>query len=223
MPRILIVEDDPLILSSLARALAGKGLHVEIASSVREAELAPRVDLVLCDLGLPDGDGLTLVRRMASEHPEVPIIILTARHEEHDVVVGLSSGAVDYVVKPFRLGELTARIALQLRLREPSRRDDELRVGDLLLDVGARRVFRRGAEVDLRPKEFDLLLRLAMSGGNVVRRHHLIRDVWDQHWSGSTKTLDVHINSLRRKLGESAGEPSIITAARGVGYRLEVG
>jgi DNA-binding response OmpR family regulator len=221
MARILIVEDDSLILSSLARALVGKGFHVEIASSVREANLSPKVDLVLCDLGLPDGDGLLLVRRMATEYPDVPVIILTARDEESDVVSGLASGAVDYVVKPFRLNELVARIVLQLRLREQRRHDDELCIGDLRLDVGARRVYRHGVEVELRPKEFELLLRLAMSEGTVVRRQHLIRDVWDQHWSGSTKTLDVHINSLRRKLGDVPGEPSIITATRGVGYRLE--
>lgn len=221
MPRILIVEDDSLILSSLARALAGKGFHVEIASSVHEADLVSRVDLVLCDLGLPDGDGLLLVRRMTSERPDIPIIILTARDDESDVVAGLSSGAVDYVVKPFRLNELIARITLQLRLRERSLLDDDLRVGDLHIEVGARRVYRNGVEVELRPKEFDLLVRLATSVGTVVRRQHLIRDVWDQHWSGSTKTLDVHINSLRRKLGDSPGSPSLITASRGVGYRLE--
>jgi DNA-binding response OmpR family regulator len=221
MPRILIVEDDSLILSSLARALAGRGFHVEIASSIHEAALVPRVDLVLCDLGLPDGDGLLLVRRMSTERPDVPIIILTARDDESDVVAGLSSGAVDYVVKPFRLNELIARITLQLRLRERHGRDDQLSVGDLLIDVGARRVFRHGAEIELRPKEFDLLVRLASSVGSVVHRQHLIRDVWDQHWSGSTKTLDVHINSLRRKLGDSPGSPSLITASRGVGYRLE--
>jgi DNA-binding response OmpR family regulator len=221
MPRILIVEDDSLILTSLARALAGRGFHVDVASSVREADLCSRADLVLCDLGLPDGDGLLLVRRMSIERPDVPIVILTARDDESDVVAGLSSGAVDYVVKPFRLNELIARITLQLRLRERQGRDDELRVGDLLIDVGARRVFRSGVEVELRPKEFDLLTRLATSVGTVVRRQHLIRDVWDQHWSGSTKTLDVHINSLRRKLGDSPGSPGLITASRGVGYRLE--
>jgi DNA-binding response OmpR family regulator len=221
MPRILIVEDDSLILTSLARALAGKGFHVEIASSVREANLSPRVDLVLCDLGLPDGDGLLLVRRLSSEQPDLPIIILTARDDESDVLSGLASGAVDYVVKPFRLNELIARITSQLRLHAPRSRDDELRVGDLTIDVGARRVVRHGSEIELRPKEFDLLVRLATSVGTVVRRQQLIRDVWDQHWSGSTKTLDVHINSLRRKLGDSPGSPSLITASRGVGYRLE--
>lgn len=220
MPRVLIVEDDSLILTSLARALVGKGFHVEIASSVREAGLAAPVDLVICDLGLPDGDGLLLVRRLSSERPDVPVIILTARDDESDVVAGLSSGAVDYVVKPFRLNELVARIALQLRLHARPERD-ELRVGDLRIDVGARRVFRGADEIELRPKEFDLLVRLATSVGTVVRRQHLIRDVWDQHWSGSTKTLDVHINSLRRKLGDSPGNPTLITASRGVGYRLE--
>jgi DNA-binding response OmpR family regulator len=221
MARILIVEDDSLILTSLARALSGKGFHVEIASSVREANLSPRVDLVLCDLGLPDGDGLLLVRRLSTEQPDLPIIILTARDDESDVLSGLASGAVDYVVKPFRLNELIARITSQLRLRAPRTRDDELKVGDLTIDVGARRVVRHGVEIELRPKEFDLLVRLATSVGTVVRRQQLIRDVWDQHWSGSTKTLDVHINSLRRKLGDSPGSPSLITASRGVGYRLE--
>lgn len=220
--RILIVEDDALILAGLARTFAARGLHVEIASSVREADLAPPVDLVLCDLGLPDGDGLLLVRRWADERPDLPIIILTARDDEADVVAGLHSGAVDYVLKPFRLNELVARVTLQLRLHDHRRRSGaELAVGRIVLDTGARRVYRDGDEVELRPKEFDLLVRLARSAGTVVRRQQLLRDVWDQQWVGSTKTLDVHINSLRRKLGDTPGEPSIITAVRGVGYRLE--
>lgn len=222
MARILIVEDDPLILSSLARALSARGFHVEIAASVHEAELAPEVDLVLCDLGLPDGDGLLLARRMAAENPSRPVIILTARDEESDVVAGLGSGAVDYVVKPFRLNEVLARIALHLRLLNRDRHvGDVFQLGELTFDLAGRRVCRAGEELELRPKEYDLLVRLANSAGEVVRREQLIRDVWDSYWSGSTKTLDVHVSSLRRKLDRHPDEPSIV-AVRGVGYRLEV-
>jgi len=225
---LLIVEDDDLIARSLARALTAAGHHVAVAGSVAEAEPhLTRVDLVLCDLGLPDGDGLDLIVRVTAERPGVPVIALTARAEEADVVAGLTSGAVDYVTKPFRLAELEARIAAHLRqaatLSGTRRADVVLRVGDLTVDCGARRVLVADHEVELRPREFDLLARLASDAGRVVRREEIMRDVWDEHWWGSTKTLDVHVNAVRRKLGEAAGAPSRITAVRGVGYRLEDG
>jgi DNA-binding response OmpR family regulator len=140
-------------------------------------------------------------------------------------VLGLEAGAVDYVVKPFRLAELLARIASHLRWRRAVTRGgvaaDVIHVGDLSVDRPARRVTLAGSEIALRPKEFDLLERLALDAGAVVSREQLIDDVWDENWWGSTKTLDVHVNSIRRKLGEQAGEPSRITTVRGVGYRLE--
>jgi len=221
MASLLIVEDDQLIASSLSRGLRGAGYEVEVATSVAEATCSySEVDLVLCDLGLPDGDGLDLIAEMAEARPSLPIIALTARAEEADVVSGLTVGAVDYVVKPFRLAELQARIAAQLR-RTGSTTAQVLEIGDLRIDRDARRAFVSGAEIELRPREFDLLTRLALDAGRVVSREVLMQDVWDEHWWGSTKTLDVHMNGIRRKLGEAPGTPSRITAIRGVGYRLE--
>ncbi len=224
---VLVVEDDALIASSLSRALRSQGYTTRTAGSVDGAIIAiddAVPDIVLLDLGLPDGDGEAVAELMVRRHPRVPLMVLTARDSELDVVAGLAMGAVDYVVKPFRLGELLARIAAHLRFAASPELVDEaasIVVGDLRIDRGARRVHCGEAEVALRPKEFDLLDRLARSPGAVVSREQLIDDVWDEHWWGSTKTLDVHINSLRRKLGESSGRASRITTVRGVGYRLD--
>jgi DNA-binding response OmpR family regulator len=227
---VLIVEDHDLIGSSLGRALRANGYATDLAATIAAASDAIATacpDLVVCDLGLPDGDGLDLVDQLRVHHPRLPVLVLTARDDEADVVAGLSAGAVDYVTKPFRLAELLARIAAHLRHRRvvdagpPA--DEAVTVGDLEIRIGARRVLVGGAEVELRPKEFDLLARLASDVGRVVRREDLMSDVWDEHWWGSTKTLDVHLNALRRHLGERPGTPSRITAVRGVGYRLEAG
>jgi len=227
---VLLVEDDSLIASSLERALAVNGYEASVCGTVADAICridAEVPDLVLLDLGLPDGDGTEVAAHVARDHPEVPVIVLTARSGEIDVVLGLESGAVDYVVKPFRLAELLARIASHLRLREAISARGEVSpdgacvVDDLRVDQSARRVHLAGKEIALRPKEFDVLALLARAAGRVVTRDQLIDEVWDENWWGSTKTLDVHINSIRRKLGERAGTPSRITTIRGVGYRLE--
>ena len=227
---VVVVEDDHLIGSSLERALTAQGYHVTLTATVAGAVAvldAEHVDLVLLDLGLPDGDGATVAQHTARHRPDTPVIVLTARDSEIDVVLGLEAGAVDYVVKPFRLAELLARIASHLRWRDAvvgARRDrggDPLLVGDLEIDRRARRVRLAGREIALRPKEFDLLARLARDANAVVTREQLIEDVWDENWWGSTKTLDVHVNSVRRKLGEQPGERSRIATIRGVGYRLE--
>lgn len=224
-PQILIVEDDPLIGASLQRALQASGYAADWATDGATALAAARAgapDLVLLDLGLPDTDGVDLARALLTLHPTLPVMMLTARAEEADVVTGLHVGAVDYVTKPFRLAELLARV--QAHLRTADRRQSAARVvtiGDLRLDVGARRLWVQGVEVELRAKEFDLLARLASEPGQVVTRQRLLADVWDEHWYGSTKTLDVHVAGLRRRLGERPGEPSRITALRGIGYRLE--
>lgn len=228
--RLLVVEDDDLIARSLLRALGARGYDASATGTVAGALAAvdeQPPDLVLLDLGLPDGDGTAVATHIAAHHPTVPVIVLTARDEEIDIVLGLEAGAVDYVVKPFRLAELLARIAAHLRLRgalDAAGRPVErtLTIGDLTIDTAARRVTLAGTEVALRPKEFDLLERLARSAGTVVTREQLIDDVWDENWWGSTKTLDVHVNSIRRKLGERAGAPSRITTVRGVGYRLDM-
>ena len=225
---VLVVEDDPLIRSSLGRALRVNGYEVAAVGSLAEgadALASHPVDVVVCDLGLPDGDGLDLIEQLQATRPGLPVIVLTARSEEADVVTGLASGAVDYVTKPFRLAELLARIAAIVRFANARPAsfpvDDVLTVGDLTIQRGARRVLVGERELELRPREFDLLVRLAREPGVVVRREDLMADVWDEHWWGSTKTLDVHIHALRRQLGEPAGDGGRITAVRGVGYRLE--
>jgi len=220
--RVLIVEDDERIGSTLRRGLSGAGYEADwkaTGASGLDSFRSIRPDLVLLDLGLPDIDGLTVCREMCDSDPTVAIIMLTARQEELDVVVGLDVGASDYVTKPFRLAELLARIRAQLRQseRRPSTR---FQVGDLVVDGGARRVWLGGDEVELRPKEFDLLARLIEDAGVVVSRETLMADVWDENWFGSTKTLDFHIAALRNKL-DGRGDESRIATVRGVGYRFE--
>jgi DNA-binding response OmpR family regulator len=225
---VLVVEDDALIASSLVRALEANGYEATavgtVAAAIQAVDAEPP-DLVLLDLGLPDGDGSAVAVHAAEEHPTVPVIVLTARDSELDVVLGLEAGAVDYVVKPFRLAELLARISSHLRMREAyasrGAGHGAIELDDLSVDVPARRVTLAGTEIALRPKEFDVIRVLAESAGAAVTRERLIDEVWDENWWGSTKTLDVHINSIRRKLGEQAGGPSRITTIRGVGYRLE--
>ena len=221
---ILIVEDDERIGSTLQRALEGHSYRADWVRTGGEAITSvarARPDLVLLDLGLPDMDGLDVCRRLHLDDPSIEIVMLTARDEELDVVVGLDAGAVDYVTKPFKLAELLARIRAQLRRVEP-RSASRRTVGDLVVDSGSRRTWLRGEELDLRPKEFDLLARLVADSGNAVTRETLMADVWDEHWSGSTKTLDFHVAALRRKI-DAPGRDSRITTLRGIGYRFERG
>lgn len=181
---------------------------------------ARRPDLVLLDLGLTDVDGLEVCRQIHLGDPSIDVVMLTARDEELDVVVGLDAGAIDYITKPFKLAELVARIRAQLRRVEP-RPQSRSTAGDLVIDVNARRAWIHGSELELRAKEFDLLARLVADAGNAVSRETLMSDVWDVHWFGSTKTLDFHIAALRRKIDDEDAE-SRITTLRGVGYRLEL-
>jgi DNA-binding response OmpR family regulator len=219
---ILIVEDDERIGSSLLRALNGSGYDASWEQTGRgglDAVVVRRPDLVLLDIGLPDADGLNICRQIHGIDSTIDVVILTALDEELDIVVGLDAGAVDYVVKPFRLAELLARIRAHLRRREPAA-NSRTTVGDLMLDVRARRVWLAGREVTLRAKEFDLLSRLIEDAGDVLSRETLMRDVWDENWYGSTKTLDFHIAALRSKLDDDV--PSRITTLRGIGYRYEL-
>ena len=228
-PRLLVVEDDDGIASSLVRAFSTQGYAVQRVSTGVRARAAVREgtpDLVLLDLGLPDMEGLDVCRALTAEHPGIRVLVLTARVEEIDVVLGLDAGAVDYVTKPFRLAELLARVRAHLRIvpAVPTDRDTQLVVDDLIVDSGARRVWLAGFDLDLRAKEFDLLRELVAHAGKVVLREDLMSRVWDEHWFGSTKTLDVHVASLRRKLGErgpDGDEGGRITTVRGVGYRFE--
>jgi DNA-binding response OmpR family regulator len=219
--RLLLVEDDESIGRPLTRTLTGQGYAVDWARTARAALDAVRDDtaLVLLDLGLPDGDGIAICERLRERRPGVAIVMLTARREEVDVVLGLNAGADDYVVKPFRLAELLARVHARLRARGSVEAAAPLRAGTLAVDEAARRAWLGGREVELRPKEFDLLALLAREAGNVVLRERIMRDVWDEHWFGSTKTLDIHMSTLRRKL--AAVGPCAITTIRGVGYRLD--
>jgi DNA-binding response OmpR family regulator len=222
--RILVVEDDESIGSALTRTLEGQGYDVTWTRGGTEGlataeRLSPA--LVLLDLGLPDADGVDVCRALRVRLPEAAILILTARHDEADVVVGLDAGANDYVTKPFRLAELLARVRSQLR--QAAIDPDEVEVGDLVVDLGARRAIVGDVELVLRPREFDLLALLASEAGQALTRERIMREVWDEHWFGSTKTLDVHISSLRRKLAEGAGpNRPTITSLRNVGYRFEL-
>jgi len=196
-------------------------LAVDGATARAEFTLAVP-DLVVLDLGLPDVDGVDLCRELRVVEPAIPILVLTARHEEADIVVSLDAGAVDYVTKPFRLAELLARIRANLRRGEPSSAERTV-VGGLEIDHDARRVWAGEQELMLRPREFDLLALLAVQAGRVVTREQIMDQVWDEHWHGSTKTLDVHISAVRRKLLDSGAEACpVITALPRVGYRLDV-
>ena len=222
--RILVVEDDDAIGSELRKALAANGYETALARHGAAALAAlggdggtRPPDLVLLDLGLPDIEGVELCRRLRAALPETVIVVLTARTEESEVVVALDAGADDYLTKPFRLAELGARIRAHLRRRRAAPGDRVVTVGGVRIDVPARRVHAGGSEVPLRPKEFDLLAALATRVGEVVTREQLMGEVWDENWFGPTKTLDVHVSTLRRKLGAYAH----ITTLRGRGYRYE--
>jgi DNA-binding response OmpR family regulator len=220
--RILIVEDDARIGTSLERALSGSGYDtcwVTTGGAAIEAATKLPPQLVLLDLGLPDIDGLDVCRSLHRAQPGLDVIMLTARDDELDIVDGLDAGAVDYITKPFRLSELLARIRAQLRRSEP-RSTTTIAAGGLTVDPASRRVYLGGIEIEFRPKEFDLLARLVVDAGRVLTRDTLMSDIWDEHWFGSTKTLDFHIAAIRQKL-DSPESASRITTVRGIGFRYE--
>jgi DNA-binding response OmpR family regulator len=217
--RILIVEDEDAIAAPLAEGLQREGFDVTRAATGAEALAAGEVDLVLLDLRLPDMDGFEVCRQLRARS-DVPIIMVTARGEEVDRVVGLELGADDYLVKPFGFRELLARIrAVNRRTgqRESGRDRETLVAGALEIDLRSRRAVLRGEEISLTPKEFDLLALLAREPGVVVDRQRILREVWNTTWYGSAKTIDVHVGAVRRKLGD----PAWIDTVRGVGLRLE--
>jgi DNA-binding response OmpR family regulator len=221
----LVVEDDETIGQVLKDSLGQHGHDVRWQKSGHEAlrdAMANTFDLALVDLGLPGLDGTEVCRRFREVQPGCVLVILTARAEEMDVIVGLEAGADDYLTKPVRLAELHARIRAHLRRESAADESNQVvEIGQLRIAPGARRVTVAGTEISLRAKEFDLLLRLASAPGVVVRRETLMADVWDAQWYGSTKTLDVHVAAIRRKLAEGGGRPPEIATVRGVGYRLE--
>ena len=223
MGRVLLVEDDLAIAQPLARALEREGHDVQIAAEGKSA-LAPvragNQDLVVLDLGLPDLDGLEVCRTLRSEDARLPILILTARGSEMDVVVGFEMGADDYVSKPFRSKELMARIRSLLRRGQVGELNT-LRVQDVVLDADARKAWVGTRELTLSRMEFDLLHALMREHGTTIPRERLMREVWHTHWYGSSKTLDMHVSWLRRKLGDSATDSRYISTVRGVGLRFE--
>jgi two-component system, OmpR family, response regulator RegX3 len=222
---ILLIEDEDSISDPLASALRKEGFDVQTAESAAaglEAFRARPPDLVLLDVMLPDGDGKDVLRAIRSSS-RVPVVMLTARGEEMDRVLGLELGADDYVTKPFSAAELVARMRAVLRRSEPAAADattSVLEVGDVSMNLETHRVTRGGDEVELTVKEFELLRVLLERAGKVVRRQALVGEVWDPSWFGSTKTVDVHVSALRRKLGDDPNDPRYVHTVRGVGFRF---
>ena len=220
-PDILLVEDETAITEPLAEALEREGFSARVAGTAAEAlqmAAARAPDLVLLDIGLPDGSGLDVCRALR-QSSDVPVIMLTARGAEADRVAGLELGADDYVVKPFSAREVTARVRAVLRRASGGREPGEaIEIGDLLLDPGRHSAALDGKELELSRKEFELLRTLMERAGTVITRQALIEEVWDMNWFGSTKTLDVHMSGLRKKLG--AADPRYIHTVRGVGFRF---
>jgi DNA-binding response OmpR family regulator len=224
VPRVLLIEDEESIATPLVGALEREGFEVEHAATGRaglDAATRDAVDLVLLDLMLPDMDGRDVCRTIR-QSSSVPVIMLTARGLETDRVVGLELGADDYVVKPFSVAELAARIRAVLRRTEErgAAPKDVLEVGDVELDRRTWTARHRGESLELARREFELLRLLLEHAGEVVTREKLMRDVWETEWMGATKTLDVHVSTLRRKLGDDPSAPRYIHTVRGVGFRF---
>jgi len=222
MTRIVLVEDDPTISEPLTRALGREGYDVEWhGTGLGGVEAAATADLLILDLGLPDIDGVDVARRVRDQGLLVPILMLTARADEVDLVVGLDAGADDYVTKPFRLAELLARVRALLRRRTGADSQGDVEVGSVRVDVAGHRAFVDGKELQLSGKEFDLLHTLVANAGSVVSREQLMHEVWSAEPGAPSKTLDMHVSWLRRKLGDDATRPRFITTVRGMGFRFE--
>ncbi|HEX6660223.1 MAG TPA: response regulator transcription factor [Ilumatobacter sp.] len=225
MTSILLVEDDERISEPLLRVLGTEGfqtVHAETGQGGLNHVSSDHPDLVLLDLTLPDIDGLDVCRKLRAEIPDLPIVMLTARAEEMDVIVGLGAGADDYIAKPFRLAELIARVRARLRVVEQATRATPLLEGaGLRVDRDARRTFIDDREIELTSKEFDLLALLMSRPGVTFTREQIMNQVWDEHWWGSTRTLDTHVSTLRKKIGDDSDPPSIVVTIRGVGFRFQ--
>ena len=223
MARVLLVEDDRDIAEPLARALAREGYEVSKAGDgivALDAVKGAPPDLIILDIGLPGMDGLDVCRHVREARPQLPILMLTARDGELDTVAGLDAGADDYVTKPFRLAELLARVRALLR-RGATEPAPQPATHGVRIDVESHRAWMGEEELQLTAKEFDLLRVLVRDAGRVVTRDQLMREVWDTTWWSSTKTLDMHISWLRKKLGDDAANPRYIATVRGVGFRFE--
>jgi two-component system response regulator RegX3 len=222
---ILLVEDEESIVTPLVEALRREGFDTAVSTTAAESLEAferAQPDLVLLDVMLPDGSGFEVCRELRGRS-RVPIIMLTARGEEADRVAGLELGADDYVVKPFSARELVARVRAVLRRAAEAgerRAEGVTEIGELTVDPGRRSATFRGEELELSRKEFDLLRLLVESAGSVVTRERLLEEVWDTNWFGSTKTLDVHVSGLRKKLSDDPAQPRYLHTVRGVGFRF---
>jgi DNA-binding response OmpR family regulator len=222
MTGILVIEDDPSIRTALEQGLTDRGYTVQTAATGiagLEAVLGDRPDLVLLDLGLPDVDGITVIG-MIRAASSVPIIVITAMDDDPTMIRALDSGADDYVLKPFRLDQVTARIRAVMRRSRRGLSSDPIRVGELLIHEPTRTATLAGRQLVLARREFDLLLALAERAGEVVSKQALLAQVWQQADGGSERTVDVHLSWLRRKLGETAAKPRYLESVRGVGVRL---
>lgn len=236
--KILVVDDEPVLVETIAYNLEQAGYQVITATdgaSALEAAHRETPDLIILDIMLPEMDGLEVCRllRRESDTATTPIMMLTAKGDEIDKVVGLEVGADDYVIKPFGRRELLARVRALLRrssyglqqsspdedeMNEPPRQQRELVAGPLRIDVAGRRVFIRGQEIELQPKQFDLLVYLVRNRGTVLTRDQLLHNVWGYEYAGDTRTVDVHMRWLREKIEEDAANPRLLQTVRGVGY-----
>jgi DNA-binding response OmpR family regulator len=222
MARITLVEDDLEIRRLVADALAAEGHDVETAATAMNGlELAIRNDpaLVIMDLGLPDLDGNELLR-MIRAVSSVPVMVITARGADDVVVRTLDAGADDYLIKPFSVAQLLARVRAVLRRGGLAEGTDRIVVGGLVIDISAREAALEGTSLDLSPKEFDLLRALAERQGEVVTKRDLLAEVWREPYGGSERTVDVHLSWLRKKLGETASAPRYLKTIHGVGVKL---
>jgi len=221
--RILLVEDDADLARGLAFNLRHEGYEVLVAGTVKDgkrAALKGDTDLLVLDLALPDGDGLEILKALRSAGSRVPVLCLTARGQETDVVMGLGTGADDYVTKPFGLAELFARIGALLRRAGPAAAD-LVRLGEAEVDLAGRRVRRGGREEDLTPVETDLLRYLLARRGQAVEREQILRDLWGVASRHETRTLDNHVARLRKKLEGDPARPAVLVTVNGAGYRIE--
>jgi DNA-binding response OmpR family regulator len=222
MTSILVVEDDPGIRTALIRGLDERGHAVSSVGTglaALESTLKSRPDVVLLDLGLPDVDGLQVLGMLRGVS-DVPVIVITAQDDDAMIVAALDAGADDYVVKPFGLDQIDARMRAVLRRGSSGAAEGPIRVGELEIDVRARTATLAGRPLELSRKEFDLLAALAARPGEVLTKRELLAEVWQQPYGGGDRTVDVHLSWLRRKLGESAAEPRYLHTVRGVGVRL---
>lgn len=220
MALVLLAEDDAAICEPLSRALQREGYDVVVRTdgpSALETARSRSIDLLLLDLGLPGMDGLEVCRRLRVTKSTVPVLVLTARTDEVDFVVGLDAGADDYVGKPFRLAELLARVRALLRRRGA----EVLEANGVRLEISSRRVWHDGQEVALSNKEFELLRMLLEHAGAVVTREDIMREVWDDTQGSASKTLDMHVSWLRRKLRDDPHQSRLVSTVRGVGFRFE--